>query len=263
MSPSVKILILLVLLAVGVWLVRRVFGSFIESVVVWEFEKGLRFDNGRFTGLVEPGKYRIWRHKSRIDRIDTRITHSVIAGQEVLSADSVALKVSLIAKYRVTDAVVAVTLCQDFSQSLYSILQIGLREIIGASPIDELLANRASVDAELLSRCEKEVADLGLTLLAVNVRDIMFPGELKKIFAQVVEARKQGQASLERARGETAALRNLANAAKLLENNPNLMQLRLLQTVGESSGNSLVLGLSARDGVIPIVSAPSDSNKAE
>ena len=71
----------------------------------------------------------------------------------------------------------------------------------------------------------------------------MFPGKLKEIFAQVVNARKEGLAALEKARGETAAMRNLANAARMMESNPNLMQLRLLQALGKSSGNTLILGM--------------------
>ena len=80
----------------------------------------------------------------------------------------------------------------------------------------------------------------------------MFPGKLKDIFAQVVNARKEGLAALEKARGETASLRNLANAAKMIESNPNLMQLRLLQALGESSGNTLVLGMPGQSSTVPI-----------
>jgi regulator of protease activity HflC (stomatin/prohibitin superfamily) len=69
----------------------------------------------------------------------------------------------------------------------------------------------------------------------------MFPGELKNIFAQVVSARNEGLAALERARGETAALRNLANAAKLLEDNPAMLQLRMLQAIESKSGNTIIL----------------------
>ena len=77
----------------------------------------------------------------------------------------------------------------------------------------------------------------------------MLPGDLKRIFAQEVAARKEGLAALERARGETAALRNLANAARMIEDNPALMQLRLLQQLGTTGGNTVVLGESA---VIPV-----------
>jgi hypothetical protein len=75
------------------------------------------------------------------------------------------------------------------------------------------------------------------------VKDIMFPGELKNVFAKVLKAKKEGLAVLEKARGETAALRNLANAAKMLEGNPALMQLRILQSLDTGAGNTVVFGL--------------------
>ena len=80
----------------------------------------------------------------------------------------------------------------------------------------------------------------------------MFPGKLKEIFAQVVNAKKEGLAALEKARGETAALRNLTNAAKMIEGNPNLMQLRLVQALGEGSGNTLILGMPSQSMPIPV-----------
>src|SRR4051812_50217013 len=77
----------------------------------------------------------------------------------------------------------------------------------------------------------------------VDVRDIMVPTELKRAFAGIVAARREGEAALERARGETAALRSLANAGRLVEDNPGLLQLRILQQLGASSGNTIMLGM--------------------
>jgi regulator of protease activity HflC (stomatin/prohibitin superfamily) len=91
-----------------------------------------------------------------------------------------------------------------------------------------------------------------LRLISVNLKDIMFPGKLKEIFAQVVQARKQGLAALEKARGETAALRNLANVAKMIEGNPNLLQLRLVQALGEAAGNTLILGMPSQSVPVPV-----------
>ena len=107
---------------------------------------------------------------------------------------------------------------------------------------------------------EKKIQELGLKLLSVNIKDIMFPGQLKQIFAQVVKARQEGLAALEKARGETAALRNLAGAAKMIESNPNLMQLRFIQALGESSGNTLVLGMPSQTTTVPI--KPKDTETA-
>jgi regulator of protease activity HflC (stomatin/prohibitin superfamily) len=82
---------------------------------------------------------------------------------------------------------------------------------------------------------EPQVQRLGLKLLTADLKDLMISGDLKKSFVQVVKARKEGEAALERARGETAALRSLANAARMLQDNPQLMQLRMLQAMGESA----------------------------
>jgi len=132
---------------------------------------------------------------------------------------------------------------ENFQEALYLELQLALREIIGSADIDAILQDRNSLSKKLLELTESKARDLGLGLIAVNLKDIMFPGKLKEVFAQVVSARKEGLAMLEKARGETAALRSLANAAKMIEANPHLIQLRLMQSLGQSSGNSLVFGM--------------------
>ena len=94
-----------------------------------------------------------------------------------------------------------------------------------------LLENRAAIGSKLMKLTSTKATELGLKLTFAEVKDRMFPGEMKKVFAQVVEAQKEGQAALEKARGETAVLRNLANAARITDDNPNLLQRRALQAV--------------------------------
>ena len=93
---------------------------------------------------------------------------------------------------------------------------------------------------------------IGIELEEASLRDLTFLGELKKIFTQVVKARQEGLAALEKARGETAALRNLANAAAMIERNPSLRQLRALQVLAQQPGNTLVLGMSPAATPIPL-----------
>jgi regulator of protease activity HflC (stomatin/prohibitin superfamily) len=236
--------------AVSLVIVAYVVSRFFQLITVWEYEKGLRYVKGKFQGLVGPGRYWVLKLSTKIDRIDTRPQFLIITGQEVLSQDSIALKVSLAANHQVIDPVKAVMSTWDYTQALYTMIQVAVRDVIGSQPIDQLLENRKSFDEQLLQKCVDQAAELGIKLISVNVRDIMFPGDLKKVFAQVVQARKEGLAALERARGETAALRNLANAAKLLENNPMLLQLRMLQTLGESSGNTVMLGVPQGDALL-------------
>jgi hypothetical protein len=125
-------------------------------------------------------------------------------------------------------------------------VQLAIRDIIGSLKIDEILEQRAALNQKLMDFTVSKAKELGINVQLIGIKDIMFPGELKKIFAKVVEAQKEGLAALERARGETAALRNLANVAKVLEDNPTLMQLRALQ----STGNTVVFGVSGA--IVPI-----------
>src|SRR5947208_8230625 len=117
--------------------------------------------------------------------------------------------------------------------------------------MDALLDNLAAISPKLMELTSKKASEFGLTLISADVKDIMLAGEMKKAFSQVVKAQKDGQAALEKARGETAALRSLANAARMMDDNPNLLQLRALQAFADSGGNTLVLGLP--NGSIPVV----------
>ena len=244
----VQILLVAIVSVLLAALVRSAF----RPVVVYEFERGLRYASGKFSGVLAPGFYWSFQPLSEVRKIDIRPVFAAVAGQEVLSSDGVALKVSLAAKYEVADPGVAVHSIENFRDALHVELQLALRQIVGATPIDDLLAKRQEIGGKLQEIVAAKAQSFGVKLLAVEIRDIMFPGELKKIFTQVVRARQEGLAALEKARGETAALRNLANAAQLVDRNPSLLQLRLLQVLGQQSGNTVVLGVQSPSGPIPI-----------
>ena len=161
------------------------------------------------------------------------------------------MKVSLAAEVQVADPNVAINKNANFQNSLYLTLQMAVREIVGKEKIDTLIENRAGFSSKLTELTSGKATEFGLKLISADIKDIMFPGEMKKAFAQVVKAQKDGQAALEKARGETAALRSLANAARMMDDNPNLLQLRALQAFADSGGNTLVLGMP--NGSIPLV----------
>jgi len=185
--------------------------------------------------------------------VDVRPQMETVPGQEVLSADNVSVKVSVVLRYRVMNPEQAVRSSQSFAAALYLETQVLARDVIASLPIEELLSKRDQVASMLGERLAPRAAALGLELEMVGLRDIMFPGPLKRIFAQVVEARKSAQAALEKARGETAILRHLANAARLVEGNPALLMLKTLQSVSEGK-NTIVLGIPQQ--VLPVAREP-------
>jgi regulator of protease activity HflC (stomatin/prohibitin superfamily) len=227
-------------------------GIVTRRITILEYEIGLKYTKGRFTTVMGPGQYWYFPFFVTIQQVDVRPRFVSITGQEVLSSDGVTLKVSLAANYEIVDPDVAINKSQNFQEALYLELQLALREIIGSAEIDKILESRNELSKKLAEKTEAKARDLGLKLISVNLKDILFPGKLKEMFAQVVNARKEGLAALEKARGETAALRGLANAARMIESNPNLMQLRLVQVLSQSSGNTLILGMPSQSSPIPI-----------
>jgi regulator of protease activity HflC (stomatin/prohibitin superfamily) len=166
-----------------------------------------------------------------------------IEGQEVMTSDGVAIKISLVVRYVIGDPAAWVMADHDAGRTLYLDVQLGLREIVAGRTLDEILAARTTIGPEVTALVAPQVATIGIELVAVEVRDVMVPGELKRAFAGVVAARHEGAAALERARGETAALRSLANAGRMVGDNPGLLSLRVVQELGTRGGNTIMLGV--------------------
>lgn len=234
----------------------------LKRVTVYEFECGLRYRQGRYEKELAPGVHWIYRPVHTVHKMDIRTRSITLPGQEVLSADNVGLKLSLAVKFKVDDPYKALIEVEDYFQALYLDIQVSLRDIVGEVPIDDFLSKRQEIGEELLARTKDKVAAYGILLESAALKDIMFPGELKNIFAQVVNARKEGQAALERARGESAALRNLANTANLLEKNPGLLQLRIIQAIDHNPGSTIILGDIAETG-LPTQSLPGKKSKGK
>jgi regulator of protease activity HflC (stomatin/prohibitin superfamily) len=234
--PLLLLLLFVVLLvSVGV----RVFGT----TTVHEYERGVRFIRGRFVGLADAGTAYDCRPTTEIRVLDVRPTSMTIEGQEVMTSDGVALKISLVARYVIGDAAAYVLADSASGRTMYLDIQLGLREVVAGRTIDEVLAARTTIGPEILALVAPQVMTIGIELTAVEVRDVMVPAELKRAFAGVVAARHEGSVALERARGETAALRSLANAGRMVADNPGLLSLRVVQELSARAGNTVVLGL--------------------
>ncbi|MDH5677424.1 MAG: slipin family protein [Nitrospinota bacterium] len=209
-------------------------------VTVNEYEAGIRFHRGVITEVAPPGMYIISGIFTEIVKIDTRPTYVKVPTQEVLSSDGVTLKLSVIACYQVTDARKMITsISNDHESAIYYMIQLSLREIVGEKKVEELLAGRQELADAALKAVGEKADQVGVKIHSLGIKDISFPGPMKQVFAETVKARQEAMALLEKARGETAALRSLANAANMVKDNPALLHLRTLQ----STGNTLVFGV--------------------
>jgi regulator of protease activity HflC (stomatin/prohibitin superfamily) len=212
----------------------------VATVTVMDWERVLRFEDGRFAELLGPGRHRYRRRRTVLRTVDTRPRNLVVAGQELLTSDGITLKVSALATWHVTDPVGYVTGAQDADQVLYAALQLAVRDSIAATTLEDALAHRDRLSTGLAESAGSQVTSVGISLTSAVVKDLMLPGELRRAATETVLARETGRADMERARAEAASLRTLANAAKLLEQHPALLQLRTIQAAG-TPGTTIVL----------------------
>ena len=215
-------------------LTLAVLSRFFQRITIFEYQHALRFVRGRFAGVLSPGAHWVFSPLTSIEILEARPRVITIPGQEVISSDGVSLKVSLLMDMRVSDPKTATLQSASYEQALYARAQTALRSAIGEKAIEEVLQLRGQLSAQIQSDVEPAAGALGIELRSISIKDMMFPGALKESFSQAARARQEALAVLERTRGETASLRNLANAARMLESNPNLFQLRVLQAVSEA-----------------------------
>jgi regulator of protease activity HflC (stomatin/prohibitin superfamily) len=208
-------------------------------VTVQAWERAVVYRDGKLTGVLEPGRHRV-RSRTKVLPVDTRPQEWPVSGQEVITADRMSVRVSVHVQVRVTDPERYVSAWHYPQLALHAPVQLALREAAITRTMDELLEQREAVNAELLAAATPAAERTGVEVLALAVRDIMLPGEVRRAAADVVLARQRGLAELERARSEAAALRTLANSARLLADHPELIRLRTIQAA-QAVGATLVI----------------------
>lgn len=207
--------------------------DYIRVFVVESYEKAILFIDGKKDRILESGVYYFWKNATGIivEKIDLRRIQLEISGQEMLTKDKTALRINFYAQYKVTDVNKALMDNKNFEKQLYILIQLALREYIGAVSLDELLENKESVTEKVLNSVSKKARNLGVEILDAGIRDIILPGEIKDIMNQVLIAQKKAQANVITRREETASTRSLLNTAKLMEDNIMLFKLKEMEYV--------------------------------
>jgi regulator of protease activity HflC (stomatin/prohibitin superfamily) len=205
----------------------------VVQLQVPEHGAGLLWVDGKLDRKLSAGTWTFWKFNRNVavELVDLRQQSLEVSGQEILTRDKVALRLNLLATWRYTDVLQAFREVAKPTEHAYRELQLALRAAVGTRTLDELLDNKALIDEVVLAQAGPKLAATGMQLLSAGVKDIVLPGEMKTILAQVVEAAKSAEANVIRRREETAATRSLLNTAKVMEDNPTALRLKELETL--------------------------------
>jgi regulator of protease activity HflC (stomatin/prohibitin superfamily) len=250
-----------------------------NEMIVHSGFRGLRYSDGRFEKVLEPGRYELPTRRlfgRRVPRVtitpvDVRERELNIKGQEILTADKVAVRVNIITHFRVVDPEAAVERVADYNDRIYSDVQLAARRSLASMTLEAILTNRNQLSEDILRDVEGVSAGYGVRIIRADVKDLVFPGNLQEIMnrvltaqrmaeAQMVEARTRAerealeatskaestrlaaQADAEakriRADAEVDTLRRLAEAAEAYAQHPALLRLRELETLGALGTNA-------------------------
>ncbi len=206
-------------------------GVLVVQVPAWHV--GVLKVDGKVERLMAPGVEAFWRFNRdvQVELVDTRLQSMEVSGQEILTRDKVGLRLNLAATWRYTDVLRAHEALAKPAEHLYRELQFGLRAAVGTRSLDELLENKQVIDEVVGAHVARKLAGFGIEVSGVGVKDIVLPGEMKTILAQVVEAQKAAESNVIRRREETAATRSLLNTAKVMEDSPTALRLKELETL--------------------------------
>jgi hypothetical protein len=232
---------------------------------VRQFERGLKYVQGRFEGMLEPGRYVYWNHPAArvvVAVLDTRVQQLKIEGQELMTKDKVTLRLTLTAEYAPADAPTTVHAVADVKDALYLAVQLAAREFVAGVSLDELLEGRDTLTRYLEAQVTPRAETFGVRVHRVGVKDVILPGEMKALLNKVIEAEKAAAANVIMRREDAAATRNMANTAKVIAENPVLMRLKELETMKEIAEKideiKLVMGTEGLGKLLPFANGKSE-----
>jgi regulator of protease activity HflC (stomatin/prohibitin superfamily) len=201
--------------------------------IVQEYERGVIFRLGRFVGAKGPGLFFIVPFIDRMIKVDLRVVTLDVPAQEAITRDNVTLKVNAVVYFRVFDPGKSIINIEDYRRATWQIAQTTLRNVIGQSQLDELLASREKINEQLQRIIDEQTEPWGIKVALVEVKDVELPQTMQRSMARQAEAERDKRAKIIHASGEFEASKQLAEAAVIIDRQPATLQLRYLQTLTE------------------------------
>lgn len=201
--------------------------------IIKEWERGVLLRLGRFHSVKDPGIRIVWPVIDRMFTMDLRVVTLDVPKQEMMTRDNVPVTVDAVIYFQIVNAEDAIIKVENYARATALIAQTSLRSVIGQSELDELLSERDKINQHLQTIIDQQTEPWGVKVTAVEVRDVVLPESMKRSMANQAETERMRRAKVINAEGEFQAAQKLADAAKIISENPQALQLRFLQTLTE------------------------------
>ena len=225
----------------------------IAIIVIWvvfgvrlvnQYQRGVVFRLGRLrSNLKEPGLRLIIPIIDQMRRIDLRIITLPVDSQKIITKDNVSIDVAAVAYYQIKDPAKSVVEIQNVTNATYQIAQTTVRNVVGQSPLDEVLSSTAAINEKIKKILDTSTEKWGIYVSSVELKDIQLPDSMQRAMAAQAEAEREKRAKIIAAEGEQLSATKLGEAADIIAKHPIALQLRNLQTLAEISSekNSTVI----------------------
>ena len=214
--------------------------------IINQYEKGLVFTLGKFTGIRVPGLNLVVPIIQRMVVVDMRVRTADIQKQQVMTKDNVPVDVNGVVFFKVDKVDDAIIKVQDYQYAIAQYAQTALRDVIGGMTLDTVLVERQQIGEEIRKIVDKETDQWGLDVQVIKLQDIEVPDDLKRIMSRQAAAEREKRAVVIKSEGDRDAAKNLAAAATIMATAKGAMQLRTLQTLdglGPTASNTVVMAL--------------------
>ena len=234
-------------------LIAAVVIAFLGLTFIWssirilrEYERGVVFTLGRYTGTKGPGLFLLVPFLQQMVRVDLRVVVDEVPPQDVISRDNVSVKVSAVIYFRVVDAERAIIEVSNYLAATSQLAQTTLRWVLGKHDLDQMLAERDKLNADIQDVLDKQTEGWGIKVSTVELKRIDLDESMIRAIARQAEAERERRAKIINAEGEQQAAQKLLEAARILGGVPQAMQLRYLGTlfdIANERGTTIVFPL--------------------
>ncbi len=205
--------------------------------IVNEYERGVKFTLGRYTGMMNPGLRLVIPVIQSWKRVDIRTKAVDVPDQEAMTKDNISAKINAVIYYKIKDAAKSVIAVEDFYYAISQLAQTTMRNIVGEVELDDLLSKRDEVALKIREIIDKASDPWGIDVESVELKDIILPEEMKRVIGKQAEAEREKRAVIIKAEGEVQAAKNMSSAATTLNKAPGALHLRTLQSINDLSSD--------------------------